>query len=143
MKEVHIILSIPFSRCQWIVTSVQEKLLRGKIWKDAMEQARPGKDASGLCLSLICKSMKRRMNRLMKRVKEALKTRLLTITFSIGFHRGQNQPRNTIFAQALRNDGLTDGRTDGRTDRPSYRDARTHLKMEKEIKLLPVAFLAN
>ena len=23
----------------------------------------------------------------------------------------------------------TDGRTDGRTDRPSYRDARTHLKM--------------
>ena len=25
--------------------------------------------------------------------------------------------------------GGTDGRTDGRTDRPSYRDARTHLKM--------------
>ena len=25
--------------------------------------------------------------------------------------------------------GLTDGRTDIRTDRPSYRDARTHLKM--------------
>ena len=24
---------------------------------------------------------------------------------------------------------VTDGRTDGRTDRPSYRDARTHLKM--------------
>ena len=26
-------------------------------------------------------------------------------------------------------DGRTDGPTDGRTDRPSYRDARTHLKM--------------
>ena len=26
-------------------------------------------------------------------------------------------------------DGRTDIRTDGRTDRPSYRDARTHLKM--------------
>ena len=25
--------------------------------------------------------------------------------------------------------GHTDGRTDGRTDGPSYRDARTHLKM--------------
>ena len=25
--------------------------------------------------------------------------------------------------------GLTDGHTDIRTDRPSYRDARTHLKM--------------
>ena len=25
-------------------------------------------------------------------------------------------------------DGRTDGRSDGRTDRPSYRDARTHLK---------------
>ena len=25
----------------------------------------------------------------------------------------------------------TDGRTDGRTDRPSYRDARTHLKIEE------------
>ena len=24
----------------------------------------------------------------------------------------------------------TDGRTDGRTDRPSYRDARTHLKID-------------
>ena len=30
---------------------------------------------------------------------------------------------------ALRTDGRTDGPTDGRTDRPSYRDARTHLKM--------------
>ena len=29
----------------------------------------------------------------------------------------------------LRTDGPTDGRTDGRTDRPSYRDARTHLKI--------------
>ena len=27
-------------------------------------------------------------------------------------------------------DGPTDGRTDIRTDRPSYRDARTHLKKE-------------
>ena len=26
-------------------------------------------------------------------------------------------------------DGHTDGRTDERTDRPSYRDARTHLKI--------------
>ena len=26
----------------------------------------------------------------------------------------------------------TDGRTDRRTDRPSYRDARTHLKMKNE-----------
>ena len=31
---------------------------------------------------------------------------------------------------ALRTDGPTDGPTDGRTDRPSYRDARTHLKMD-------------
>ena len=29
-------------------------------------------------------------------------------------------------------DGRTDGPTDGRTDRPSYRDARTHLKREGE-----------
>ena len=28
-------------------------------------------------------------------------------------------------------DGSTDGPTDGRTDMPGYRDARTHLKMEK------------
>ena len=27
-----------------------------------------------------------------------------------------------------RSDGRTDGPTDGRRDRPSYRDARTHLK---------------
>ena len=26
-------------------------------------------------------------------------------------------------------DGWTDGRTDGRMDKPSYRDARTHLKI--------------
>ena len=32
----------------------------------------------------------------------------------------------------LRTDGPTDGRTDGRTDRPSYRDARTHLKNDEE-----------
>ena len=35
------------------------------------------------------------------------------------------------------------GRTDGRTDRPSYRDARTHLKREKRItctKLIPRDF---
>ena len=31
-----------------------------------------------------------------------------------------------------RTDGPTDGRTDGRTYTPSYRDARTHLKTEKE-----------
>ena len=29
-----------------------------------------------------------------------------------------------------RTDGPTDRRTDGQTDRPSYRDARTHLKMD-------------
>ena len=34
-----------------------------------------------------------------------------------------------------RTDGPTDGPTDGRTDRPSYRDARTHLKMH-EIEIL-------
>ena len=28
-------------------------------------------------------------------------------------------------------DGPTDGPTNGRTDRPSYRDARTHLKITK------------
>ena len=36
--------------------------------------------------------------------------------------------------QGLVTDGHTDGRTDGRTDRPSYRDARTHLKREKTKK---------
>ena len=30
-----------------------------------------------------------------------------------------------------RTDGPTDGRTDRRMDRPSYRDARTHLKMKR------------
>ena len=29
----------------------------------------------------------------------------------------------------------TDGQTDGRTDRPSYRDARTHLKTKKVKKI--------
>ena len=31
-------------------------------------------------------------------------------------------------------DGRTDGPTDGRTDRPSYRDARTHLKIDRQRK---------
>ena len=31
-------------------------------------------------------------------------------------------------------DGPTDGPTDGRTDTPSYRDARTHLKTNNDIK---------
>ena len=31
---------------------------------------------------------------------------------------------------------VPDGQTDGRTDRPSYRDARTHLKMDEEEKRL-------
>ena len=35
-----------------------------------------------------------------------------------------------------RTDGPTDGRTDGRTDRPSYRDARTHLKIGASMKLI-------
>ena len=35
---------------------------------------------------------------------------------------------------ALPTDQPTDGRTDLRTDRPSYRDARTHLKNEKVAK---------
>ena len=30
--------------------------------------------------------------------------------------------------------GRIDGRTDGRSDRPSYRDARTHLKKETKTK---------
>ena len=29
-------------------------------------------------------------------------------------------------------DGRTDGPTDGQTDKPSYRDARTHLKTENK-----------
>ena len=38
---------------------------------------------------------------------------------------------------ALRTHRPTDGRTDGRTDRPSYRDARTHLKILHENACLP------
>ena len=34
-------------------------------------------------------------------------------------------------------DGWTDGWTDGRTDRPSYRDARTHLKTWPTFQQLP------
>ena len=36
-----------------------------------------------------------------------------------------------------RTDGRIDGRTDGRTDRPSYRDARTHLKTYYGRRKLP------
>jgi len=35
-----------------------------------------------------------------------------------------------------RTDGRTEGRTDGRTDTPSYRDARTHLKINLSQKYL-------
>ena len=35
-----------------------------------------------------------------------------------------------------RTDQQTDGRTDGRTDKPSYRDARTHLKREGDLSEL-------
>ena len=34
----------------------------------------------------------------------------------------------------------TDGRTDGRTDRPSYRDARTHLKIAVFISTHSICF---
>ena len=37
-------------------------------------------------------------------------------------------------------DGPTDGRTDGPTDRPGYRDARTHLKMSNNLKMLMTQF---
>ena len=40
--------------------------------------------------------------------------------------------RRTDRTTDRRTDGRTDGRTDRRTDTPSYRDARTHLKREKE-----------
>ena len=36
-----------------------------------------------------------------------------------------------VFAKALPTDRRTDGRTNQRTDIPSYRDARTHLKMHE------------
>merc|ERR1712228_746322 len=44
----------------------------------------------------------------------------------------------------LPTDRLTDGRTDRRTDRPSYRDARTHLKMgiSEEPQILCMALLS-
>ena len=32
-------------------------------------------------------------------------------------------------------DARTDTRTDGRTDKPSYRDARTHLKTKRDRKI--------
>ena len=39
--------------------------------------------------------------------------------------------------------GVTDTRTDGRTDRPSYRDARTHLKIAVALSNLFYADLSN
>ena len=50
---------------------------------------------------------------------------------------GENYAFLSLFTKALRTDGRpdgltdgpTDGPTDGRTDTPSYRDARTHLKI--------------
>ena len=38
-------------------------------------------------------------------------------------------------------DGWTDGWTDGRTDRPSYRDARSHLKIILAVKLFFVGLI--
>ena len=38
----------------------------------------------------------------------------------------------TISPKMKRRNGPTERRSDGRTDRPSYRDARTHLKQEQE-----------
>ena len=35
-------------------------------------------------------------------------------------------------------DGWTDGRTDGRMDIPSFRDARTHLKIEDPLFCFPL-----
>ena len=40
-------------------------------------------------------------------------------------------------------DRRTDGRTDGRTDRPSYRDARTHLKTKEILKYVTTFFNKN
>ena len=65
------------------------------------KQARPGNDASGLCLSvyLLCDiCMERQMDK--QTGEKTLKTCWLIIYFSVGSHRGQKQPRNAIFAQA-------------------------------------------
>ena len=90
------------------------------------QQARPGNDASGLCLCVYWLNMwhiwrYRWTDKWSDRiVKEDLnKKRLLIIRFSTGSHRGLNQPRNAVVTQVLR----TDGPTDGLTDRPSYRYA--------------------
>ena len=48
------------------------------------------------------------------------------------FHSGALSIEKGRFRRFLtRRSGPTDRRTDGRTDRPSYRDARTHLKMSE------------
>ena len=47
------------------------------------------------------------------------------------FHR-ENSSFSAFKKNRLHRDGRTDGRTDGPTDTTSYRDARTHLKMEKK-----------
>ena len=41
----------------------------------------------------------------------------------------EEKPSFLQFKKKRITDRPTDGRTDGRTDRPSYRDARTHLKI--------------
>ena len=49
-------------------------------------------------------------------------------------YKGKKEPILAIRCASRRffkmRDGPTDGRTDGRTDGPTYRDARTHLKIE-------------
>ena len=40
---------------------------------------------------------------------------------------------NSNYGKKMRTDGPTDGPTDGRMDKPSYRDARTHLKIRQQI----------
>ena len=44
-----------------------------------------------------------------------------------------HEEKPSIFA--IKKKRITDRPTDGRTDRPSYRDARTHLKREREFTL--------
>ena len=78
-------------------TTVIEKNLRLEL----NEQARPGNDAFGLCLSVywscdIC--TERQMDK--PTGEKTLKTCWLIICFSVGFHRGQKQPKNAVFAQA-------------------------------------------
>ena len=70
------------------------------------KQARPGNDASRLCLCVYwtCDMNGETGGRTDRwndwEVKETLKTRLSIVWISIGSHRGQKQPRNLVLAQA-------------------------------------------